>query len=148
MAATATCCRTNASYTKLLIPIFQPFYDEREEQAVARVLRSKWVGLGPVTEEFERAFASRVGARYAVAVNSGTAALHIALRLLDISAGDEVLVPTITFVSTIRLLDSAPVVMNTEPTGGSSVRNRVNPSSICDGAIGCSSPSDVSQRTR
>jgi perosamine synthetase len=88
-----------------LIPIFQPFYDEREEQAVARVLRSKWVGLGPVTEEFERAFASRVGTRYAVAVNSGTAALHIALRLLDISAGDEVLVPTITFVSTAMVMD-------------------------------------------
>lgn len=72
---------------------------------MARVLRSRWVGLGPVTEEFERAFAFRVGTTYAVAVNSGTAALHIALRLLDMSAGDEVLVPTITFVSTAMVVN-------------------------------------------
>jgi len=83
-----------------VIPVFRPYYDEREEQAVAQVLRSGWVGLGPRTEEFEVKFAARVGAKYAVAVNSCTAALHLALKLLDIGPGDEVLVPTITFVST------------------------------------------------
>lgn len=83
-----------------MIPVFRPYYDEREERAVAAVLRSGWIGLGPKTEEFEERFARRVGARYAVALNSCTAALHIALRLLGIGPGDEVLVPTMTFVST------------------------------------------------
>lgn len=83
----------------MAIPVFRPYYDEREEQAVAEVLRSGWIGLGPKTEEFEERFARRVGARYAVGLNSATAALHLALRLLDISPGDEVLVPTMTFVS-------------------------------------------------
>jgi perosamine synthetase len=88
-----------------MIPVFQPFYDEREEEAVANVMRSKWIGLGAVTERFEREFALSVGTKYAVAVNSCTAALHIALRLLDISPGDEVLVPTMTFVSTAMVVN-------------------------------------------
>jgi perosamine synthetase len=87
------------------IPVFRPSYDEREEQAVIRVLRSGWIGLGPVTEQFEQAFARKVGAKYAVAVNSATAALHIAIKLLDVRPGDEVLVPTITFVSTAMVAD-------------------------------------------
>ena len=87
------------------IPVFRPSYDEREEQAVIRVLRSGWIGLGPLTEQFEHAFAKKVGAKYAVAVNSATAALHIALKLIDIRPGDEVLVPTITFVSTAMVAD-------------------------------------------
>jgi perosamine synthetase len=83
-----------------MIPVFRPYYDEREEQAVAEVMRSGWIGLGPKTEEFEERFARRVGARYGVALNSATAALHLALELLDVGPGDEVLVPTMTFVST------------------------------------------------
>src|SRR5579864_60307 len=85
---------------RVAIPVFRPYYDEREEAAVAEVLRSGWVGLGPKTEEFEERFARRVGAKYAVAVNSATAALHLALRLVGVRPGDEVLVPTMTFVST------------------------------------------------
>ena len=82
------------------ISLFRPCYDEREAKAVADVLRSGWVGLGPKTEEFEEHFARLVGARHAVAVSSCTAALEIALRLLDVGPGDEVIVPTITFVAT------------------------------------------------
>ena len=88
-----------------MIPVFRPYYDEREEQAVLEVLRSGWIGLGPRTEQFEKEFAAKVGARYAVAVNSCTAALHIALRMLEIGVGDEVLVPTVTFVSTAMAAD-------------------------------------------
>ena len=87
------------------IPVFRPSYDHREEEAVVRVLRSGWIGLGPITEQFEKAFAAKVGAKYAVAVNSATAALHIAIKLLDIGPGDEVLVPTMTFVSTAMVAD-------------------------------------------
>lgn len=95
-----------------MIPVFRPYYDEREEQAVAEVLRSGWIGLGPRTEEFEQRFAERVGSRYAVALNSCTAALHIALQLVGVGPGDEVLVPTLTFVSTAmaaNYLGAAPV---------------------------------------
>lgn len=83
-----------------MIPVFRPYYDEREERAVVEVLRSGWIGLGPKTEEFEEKFAHRVGAKYGVALNSATAALHIGLQLLGVGPGDEVLVPTMTFVST------------------------------------------------
>jgi len=88
-----------------MIPVFRPYYDAREEAAVVQVLRSGWIGLGPVTERFEQQFARRVGAKYAIAVNSCTAALHIALRLLNVGRGDEVLVPTMTFVSTAMVAD-------------------------------------------
>lgn len=83
-----------------MIPVFRPSYDRREEQAIVETLRSGWVGMGPKTEKFEKEFAQYVGAEYAIAVNSCTAALHIALKLLNVGPGDEVLVPTITFVST------------------------------------------------
>jgi perosamine synthetase len=94
------------------IPLFQPYYDEKEEQAVAHVLRSRWPGLGVQTEKFERAFADYVGSRYAVALNSATAALHLSLILSDVRAGDEVLVPTMTFVSTahaVEYLSAKPI---------------------------------------
>ncbi len=100
-----------------MIPIFRPFYDEREEAAVAQVLRSGWIGLGPKTEELEARFAQKVGAKYAVAVNSCTAALHIALQLLDVGPGDEVLVPTMTFVATAMVADyqrAVPVFCDVE----------------------------------
>jgi len=87
------------------IPVFRPSYDTREEEAVIRVLRSGWIGLGPITEQFEKAFAKKVGAKYAVALNSATAALHIAIKLFDVRAGDEILVPTVTFVSTAMVAD-------------------------------------------
>jgi perosamine synthetase len=89
----------------MTIPVFRPSYDEREEAAVIRVLRSGWIGLGPVTEQFEQAFARKVGAKYAVAMNSATAALHVAIKLLDVGPGDEILVPTMTFVSTAMVAD-------------------------------------------
>jgi perosamine synthetase len=73
---------------------------QEEIDAVAEVLRSGWIGLGPKTAEFEVKFAEFVGTRYAVAVNSCTAALDLALKLLDVNHGHEVIVPTMTFVST------------------------------------------------
>jgi len=83
-----------------MIQVFSPSITDREIEAVADVMRSGWLGLGPKTAEFEAKFAEYVGAKYAVGVNSGTAALHLALLALGIGPGDEVLVPTITFAST------------------------------------------------
>ena len=82
-----------------MIPVFRPSYDRREEAAIAQVLRSGWVGLGPRVQKFEEQFARAVGARYAVGLNSCTAALHLALKQLGVGPGDEVIVPSITFVS-------------------------------------------------
>ncbi len=83
-----------------MIQVFKPCYDEKEVEAVAEVIRSGWVGLGPKTAEFERRFAEFSHVKYCAGLNSCTAALDMALKLLGINHGDEVIVPTMTFVST------------------------------------------------
>ena len=95
---------------------------EEEVHAVREVLLSGWLGLGPKTAEFEEKFAAYIGTRRAVAVNSATSALDLALKLLGIRNGDEVIVPTMTFVSTAHVVaynlatpifaDIDPVTMN------------------------------------
>jgi len=82
-----------------MIPIFRPSYGKKEIEAVSKVLRSGWAGMGPKTEEFEKKFASYIGTKYAVAVNSCTAALHLSLYVLGIE-GKEVITTPLTFVST------------------------------------------------
>jgi len=73
---------------------------ERDIQGVVEVLQSDWLTTGPKVGEFEHAFADFVGAKEAVAVSNGTAALHAAMFALDIQPGDEVLAPAITFAAT------------------------------------------------
>jgi perosamine synthetase len=73
--------------------------DEDDIQAVVKVLRSDWLTTGPEIPAFESEFASAVGARFAVAVNSGTAALHAAVNACGVGPGDEVLVPAMTFAA-------------------------------------------------
>ena len=72
---------------------------EREAQAVAEVVRSKWLSLGPRTAEFEQQFAARLNVPHAIAIANCTAALHLALAAVDIGPGDEVLLPSYTFVA-------------------------------------------------
>lgn len=83
-----------------VLPVFRPAMGQEEIDAVAEVIRSGWIGLGPKTEEFESKFAEYVNAKYAIGLNSATAALHLSLIALGIKSGDEVLVPALTFVST------------------------------------------------
>lgn len=73
---------------------------KEEEREVLKVLRSRWLSTGPVTERFERVFSEYLGGGDAVAVSNGTAALHLALACLDLKEGDEVILPSLTFVAT------------------------------------------------
>lgn len=82
-----------------LIPLFQPYSTRETEANVKRVLRSGWWTMGKEVEIFEQEFAEYVGSSYAVAVNSGTAALHLAV-LATIDSPGEVIVPALTFAST------------------------------------------------
>jgi dTDP-4-amino-4,6-dideoxygalactose transaminase len=74
-------------------------FDQRELKSVVSVIKGKWLSMGWMVKEFEDRFAQYIGTKYAIATSSGTAALHLALRALDIQGGDEVLVPSITFVA-------------------------------------------------
>jgi len=71
-----------------------------EENAVLEVLRSGWLTMGPVTQAFENEFADFVGAKHAIAVNNATAALHLACMAVGLGPGDEVILPSLTFVAT------------------------------------------------
>lgn len=81
-----------------------PDITEDDIQLVVETLRSGWLTTGPKTKQFEHDFADYVGARYAVAVNSCTAALHLALDAIGLQEGDEVLVPTMTFTATAEVV--------------------------------------------
>ncbi|MCD6263323.1 DegT/DnrJ/EryC1/StrS family aminotransferase [Candidatus Bathyarchaeota archaeon] len=85
------------------IPIARPVFSERTMREVVEVLRSGYLRQGPRTEEFEERFREKVGARYAYAVNSGTAALHVAY-LSILKPGDEVIVPAFTFIATASMV--------------------------------------------
>lgn len=87
-----------------MISLFKPYYGEEELEALRPVFESGWIGLGQQTSLFEEKFASFAGAPHCIGLNSGTSALDLAIRLLEIGHGDEVLVPTITFVSTAHVV--------------------------------------------
>lgn len=83
-----------------MIPYGKQWVDDEDVAAVVDVLKSDWLTTGPVVSQFEEAVAEFVGAEHAVAVNSGTAALHAMMFALGIGYGDEVIVPTLTFAAT------------------------------------------------
>ena len=87
-----------------LLPFHVPSIDEDEIQGVAEVMRSGWITTGPRVKHFEQDFADFVGAPHAVAVNSCTAAMHLALAAIKLEAGDEVIVPTNTFTATAEVV--------------------------------------------
>lgn len=99
------------------IPFHVPSIDDDEITAVIETLRSGWLTTGPKVKEFEARFAECVGARFAVATNSGTAALHVALEAVGIKEGDEVIVPTMTFAATAEVvlyLKAKPILVDCE----------------------------------
>ena len=91
--------QTNAVMTMNKYLLSDVDMGEEEAQAVAEVVRSKWLSVGPRTADFEAEFAEMMGAKHAVAVSNCTAALHLSLMALELGPGDEVLVPSYTFVA-------------------------------------------------
>lgn len=100
------------------IPFHRPSLGAAERDAVLGVLESGWLTTGDVTARFEERFAAYVGARHAVALNSATAALHLAFEGIGVRAGDEVIVPTYTFAAsaeTVLYLGAHPVLVDVDP---------------------------------
>ncbi len=100
------------------IPLSQPDITEAEIEAVVSVLRGSRLSLGPKMEEFEDLLAAYIGVPHAVAVSSGTGGLHLCIRALGIGKGDEVIVPSFTFIAAanaIRYEGAIPVFVDIEP---------------------------------
>jgi dTDP-4-amino-4,6-dideoxygalactose transaminase len=97
------------------IPLFDLNFDERETEAVVKTLKSKWLSMGPQCEELENKFNRMLNTRYSVSLSNNTAALHLAMLALDIKEGDEVIVPSYTFVASvncIRYVNAKPVFVD------------------------------------
>ena len=100
------------------IPLARPVLGPEEEERVLAVLRSGQLSLGPLLGEFERAFAARLGAGFGVALSSGTAGLHLALRAVGVSDGSEVITSPFSFVASanVALYERArPVFADIDP---------------------------------
>ncbi len=102
------------------IPLFDLNFDEKEEQAVVETLKSKWISAGPKTGDLEEKMANLLNCKFALAVSNCTVALHLALDVTGIGPGDEVILPSLTFVATanaVRYVGATPVfadVISTE----------------------------------
>ncbi|MBN2117187.1 MAG: DegT/DnrJ/EryC1/StrS family aminotransferase [Anaerolineales bacterium] len=99
------------------VPLADIDFGPEEEAAVIGVLRSRWLSMGSVTQEFQQEFAAFTGAKHCLAVANGTAALHLACLALGAGPGDEVIVPSLTFVATanaVRYTGAVPVFADIE----------------------------------
>jgi UDP-4-amino-4,6-dideoxy-N-acetyl-beta-L-altrosamine transaminase len=106
---------------ELFLPYGRQQIDEADIDAVTDVLRSDWLTTGPAVERFETNLAQRVGARFAVSCNSGTAGLHLACLALDLGPGDAAIVPSITFLATanaVRMTGADVVFADVDPDNG------------------------------
>jgi dTDP-4-amino-4,6-dideoxygalactose transaminase len=102
----------------MAVPFFRPSVTQAEIDEVVACLKSGWLTTGPRTKQFEADFAAKVGAKHAIALNSCTAALHLALEAIGLQRGDCVVVPTMTFAATaevVRYFDAVPVLVDCEP---------------------------------
>ena len=110
-------CRGGTPVRSSFLPYHQPLVDADDEQAVLETLRSGWLTTGPRTKGFEKTLAEYTGAAHCVAVNSCTAALHLALEAVGVGPGDEVITSPITFASTANVVvhrNARPVFADVE----------------------------------
>jgi perosamine synthetase len=113
-----------------MIPVMKPWFGKEEAEAAAEAVASGWVAQGPRVEEFEEAFAADVGTPHAVAVSSGTAALHLALIGAGIGPGDEVIVPSLSFIATtnaVRYVGAHPVFADVDVATQNLIPQTVQP---------------------
>lgn len=100
------------------LPFHLPLIEDDDMRAVRDVMESGWITTGPKAAQFEQEFARYIGVRHAIAVNSGTAALHVALDAAGIGEGDEVVLPTLTFAATAEAVvycKARPVFTDVDP---------------------------------
>ena len=119
MTVRKTADSVDAPLRKGFLPFSQPDIEQAEIDEVVDALRSGWITTGPKTKEFERRFAEYVGARHAIAVNSCTAAMHLALEAVGLQRGDEVITSPYTFAATaevVRYFEARPVFVDICPT--------------------------------
>lgn len=112
------------------IPVMLPWLGEEEAEAAAEAVRSGWVAQGPRVAEFERAFAAHLGVPHAVAVSSCTTALHLALLVAGVGPGDEVVVPSLSFIATANsagYLGATPVFADVDEATGNLTAASVEP---------------------
>jgi dTDP-4-amino-4,6-dideoxygalactose transaminase len=113
-----------------MIPVMKPWLGEEEARAAADAVCSGWVAQGPRVAEFESRFAQYVGAEHGVAVSSCTTGLHLCLHLLGVGPGDEVVVPSFSFVATsncAQYVGATPVFADVEPEDGNISARTVEP---------------------
>ncbi|MCD0483910.1 DegT/DnrJ/EryC1/StrS family aminotransferase [Streptacidiphilus sp. ASG 303] len=114
----------------MTIPVMVPWLGEEEAEAAAEAVRSGWIAQGPRTAAFERAFADHLGVEHAVAVSSCTTALHLALIGAGVGPGDEVVVPSFSFVATanaVTYVGAVPVFADVDPATGNLTPATVEP---------------------
>jgi perosamine synthetase len=102
-----------------IIPLLKPSVSQSEIDAVIEVLKSGWWGTGKVVEQFEKEMAEMYHVPYCITVNSATAALHLAIKALNIEPGDEIILPALTFISTglaPLYIGATPILADIEPT--------------------------------
>jgi perosamine synthetase len=100
------------------IPQFAPYLGEEEIRELIETIRNNWITEGPKTKEFESRIAGIIGVKHAIVVNNGTISLYLALRLLDVGPGDEVIVPDFTFIASanaVTLTGATPVFCDIDP---------------------------------
>ena len=108
-----TLLERNTQASDIAVPFHRPSVGEDEIAEVVDTLRSGWLTTGPKVARFQREFAAAIGARHAIALNSATAALHLALEAVGVGPGDEVIIPTYTFTATgevVTYLGAKPVL--------------------------------------
>tara|TARA_B100001057_G_scaffold492781_1_gene585899 strand:- start:47 stop:1150 length:1104 start_codon:yes stop_codon:yes gene_type:complete len=125
--------RSSSPTPKIMFPVYRPYIGVEEEEVVLDCVKSKWISSrGEYIEKFEIEFANFIGVKKATAVCNGTVALHLALKALDVGPGDEVIVPSLTYIATanaVRYVGAVPVFadskLNTWNIDPKNVRKKV-----------------------
>ena len=102
---------------KRFIPFSSPLIEEEEKQEIIDTLNSGWLTTGPKVKQFEKDFAGYIGSKHAIAVNSCTSALHLALDAIGVKEGDEIIIPTMTFAATAEVVtyfNAKPILVDCE----------------------------------